>query len=1322
MIHILKSFAAKVWAGAILVVILSGLVVGMLRLLLPLASEFREQLALDLSVVVGAPVRIERLGARLAGLSPELRLAGVEIIDPSDGSTQLHLGEVRLQVDLIESLRSGVPRVGLATIVGARLILRRQLEGDLLLIGLDGDRASNRSYISPEPFFGDGRVRLLDGEIVWDNRRLGTPPLHLIGVDAELINAGIRHQFNIMGQLVDKGGRLEAKMDFFGDPATPADWRGNAYLKANGLDLETLLATLVPDGLKLKAVADIELWSRWNAGRGESVSGQLMLRDLRLGKGSAAAPTLGFERLSTWLDWRREAQGWRLGFKDLRLIRDGLQRPGSDLALRMRQGSDGLRLQAGVDRLWLEDWAAVVTALPGGEDWRVPLVALQPRGELSDFRLKIHVPLDGDMRWQSIGRVSELAFEPWNRVPGVRGLDLAFGADADQGIARLVSDDLHLRFTDLFRSPLQADLLAGSLAWRVHSDGGLELFGDELVLENSDLKTRSRLRMLAPGDGSSPLIDMQTDFADGNGTNTRVYVPVGILSDTLVDWIDRAIVSGHVTSGSFLWRGPSDKFPFRGNEGVFEVLFGVDGLIVDYLKGWPRIEEGVAEILFMNERLETHLHEARLLESRIGETQFRIPDLRDDRVVEVKGEIEGPFADGFRILRETPLAQRYARYVRGMRALGDSKVNLDMSLPIGGGEGHRVDGYLHWDGAGLDLTDWGFTLEQLRGGLKFTDQGVFAQRIGARLWGDPIHVDVDTFPTHRGLPSSTRIDVDLQVIPQRLAQKFPHRLWNELRGSAPGRLSLNIEHKNLKKAKVPFTFRLSSTLQGIEVGFPVPLNKPVLEARRFFLSGSLPTGSGALIRAGYGDIAGTFRLGTGEDGEPLLDGANVSCGTDRPPAEVASGIRLKGRLQQLDLAGWSQWLGAHETGSAALDPELKRPARRVDLMIGEVLLRQGSFKDVKLEMVRTPNAWETEVESARVRGSIRVPVDPRAVPISAHLELLDLEALDAEGEETSSVSTESLNTSWPNPRHAPGLYLDIEKLYIGGRPFGRLNAKLMPDADGLRLRELELDGPLVTVQGSGQWSGTVDDQFVRLSLAVQSSDLGKLTQELQFDSAVEKADMSMQADLRWNAPPLDVNLANLQGTLEFHVGKGRVTGVDPGVGRLFGLLNLGALQRRLTLDFTDLFQEGYSFDRIDGRFSIGDGEAQAEDVTIVGPAADLSISGRTGLLTQDYDQIVTVTPEISTTLPLAGALAGGPVVAAALLLAEQVMGEEVNKLIRYQYRVTGPWRDPQIKRIETQDGWSLSNLLRPAGEVERAAESEESKSVQEEVGEGLFVY
>jgi len=55
---------------------------------------------------------------------------------------------------------------------------------------------------------------------------------------------------------------------------------------------------------------------------------------------------------------------------------------------------------------------------------------------------------------------------------------------------------------------------------------------------------------------------------------------------------------------------------------------------------------------------------------------------------------------------------------------------------------------------------------------------------------------------------------------------------------------------------------------------------------------------------------------------------------------------------------------------------------------------------------------------------------------------------------------------------------------------------------------------------------------------------------------------------------------------------------------------------------------------------------------------------------------------VSSNLPLAGALAGGPAVGAALFVAEKLFGERMNRLARYQYQVTGPWDAPQLKRLD----------------------------------------
>jgi len=143
--------------------------------------------------------------------------------------------------------------------------------------------------------------------------------------------------------------------------------------------------------------------------------------------------------------------------------------------------------------------------------------------------------------------------------------------------------------------------------------------------------------------------------------------------------------------------------------------------------------------------------------------------------------------------------------------------------------------------------------------------------------------------------------------------------------------------------------------------------------------------------------------------------------------------------------------------------------------------------------------------------------------------------------------------------------------------------------------------------------------------------------------------------------------------------------VEPGAtGRMLGLLSLNTLPRRLSLDFSDLFSKGFRFDEISGSFVIDDGNAYTNDLLVDGPAAKIEISGRIGLADQDYDELVTVIPSVKTGIPLAGTLAGGPIVGAALLVAQTLLEGKlgaINRLAEKQYSVTGPWDDPVIEKL-----------------------------------------
>ena len=142
-------------------------------------------------------------------------------------------------------------------------------------------------------------------------------------------------------------------------------------------------------------------------------------------------------------------------------------------------------------------------------------------------------------------------------------------------------------------------------------------------------------------------------------------------------------------------------------------------------------------------------------------------------------------------------------------------------------------------------------------------------------------------------------------------------------------------------------------------------------------------------------------------------------------------------------------------------------------------------------------------------------------------------------------------------------------------------------------------------------------------------------------------------------------------------------------GRLFGLLSVTALPRRLALDFSDLFSKGFAFDRIEGDFSIQNGQAYTNNLYMTAPAADISVSGRTGLVSKDYDQIATVTPKLSSSLPVASALFGpvGVGVGAVIFLAGELfesIPKKINKMLSYQYSITGSWKEPTIEKIKKE--------------------------------------
>jgi uncharacterized protein YhdP len=273
----------------------------------------------------------------------------------------------------------------------------------------------------------------------------------------------------------------------------------------------------------------------------------------------------------------------------------------------------------------------------------------------------------------------------------------------------------------------------------------------------------------------------------------------------------------------------------------------------------------------------------------------------------------------------------------------------------------------------------------------------------------------------------------------------------------------------------------------------------------------------------------------------------------------------------------------------------------------------------------------------------------------------------------------------PDPRNLPAIRAQLGEFIFDERNFGRVEAEFARGTAGITLNRFTLQHPAFTAEGRGSWlvRGTADE--CRLAFGVDTGNIKGFMAAMRLGAQVEGEKGRVTADLSWPGPPEISAIGRLSGRIEISAMNGNLTAVEPGAGRVFGLMSLSHLGRRLALDFDDLTGKGLSFDTLTGTFRLSDGIAYTDNLTLRGSAAEIGLAGQTNLRERSYDQTAVVTGQLGASLGVAGALAGGPVVGAALLLFSQVFKEPLKGVTRGYYRITGSWDDPQIRRIDARD-------------------------------------
>jgi uncharacterized protein YhdP len=354
----------------------------------------------------------------------------------------------------------------------------------------------------------------------------------------------------------------------------------------------------------------------------------------------------------------------------------------------------------------------------------------------------------------------------------------------------------------------------------------------------------------------------------------------------------------------------------------------------------------------------------------------------------------------------------------------------------------------------------------------------------------------------------------------------------------------------------------------------------------------------------------------------------------------------------------------------------------VDIRTPSLIAWERDLGDAKLRLGLDADTLRVDFDGANIEGGLIVAKkNLHASMIRADFKRLYWPEAPETAEDTAPVG--EMRNDALDPAAIPPLHIGIGDFRLGKVDYGTAEVVATPMADGMRMDKANTHSRGVDMQAHGTWTRRNGYHRSTFSIELKAKDFGAMLDTLGYGGKLAGGEINAQIDASWAGPPSAFALNKVNGgALHMKIADGRIPNLEPGAGRLAGLLNLAALPRRLAFDFGDLFNKGFSFDLASGVFTLTDGYAYTEGFEVKSPTADMLIKGAIGLRTSQWDMRVAVTPHIgSTVFAGGGALIGGPVGAAAGAVIGSVLGPAINQATQSEYKVSGSWDKPDIIKL-----------------------------------------
>ncbi|MDD2760088.1 MAG: AsmA-like C-terminal region-containing protein, partial [Methylomonas sp.] len=458
---------------------------------------------------------------------------------------------------------------------------------------------------------------------------------------------------------------------------------------------------------------------------------------------------------------------------------------------------------------------------------------------------------------------------------------------------------------------------------------------------------------------------------------------------------------------------------------------------------------------------------------------------------------------------------------------------------------------------------------------------------------------------------------------------------------------------------------IGSTLAGVKIEAQAGLGKTADEEVPLRLDFELAEGATLPLKLQYGEqLQGYFLI---DKHSERLHSGHVVFGQGQATRFDVAGLKVDIRQPVFDL---SEAVGAF----AAKDSVGLPPLKEITIDAGQLIWQGKDLGAFDCRFQRHDQRWQGSIDAAMAKGYFTIPEQlGGGNRIKLDMDYLNLSAMDKFDLEATDEAVTEL----------PLIDIDSRQLLWRSVDFGRLQLQTERLANGIHFKKIQMRGGNGQIDLTADWLKQAGGSATQVRGHLKMDGFGKFLSQLGYTDDIKETSADIQFRGGWRGGPHQFAMSALDGQLQLDLTDGRISSIEPGFGRLLGLIAMEQWVKRLSLDFSDIYREGLDFDQIKGRFRIKDGQAFTDDLTVDAVAATFNIDGLTNLVDKAVNLRVSVIPKSSGAVPIAGTIVGG-----IASIITQVVTDDYKEgyFFGSQYQLSGNWGNVEVTPLHDEDG------------------------------------